>query len=70
MLSEGSWNAPGWWDQVKPVGILPVQDRQHTRAGVARLGDVGWGHALAEGRWAPEVGYPGEQRIEVVTGLL
>lgn len=43
MVSERSCDAPRWWDQGKPVGIiLPVQDRQDTRAGVARLGDVGW----------------------------
>lgn len=66
LLSEKSCDAPGWWDQEKPMGVLPVQDGQDTRAGVARLGDTGWGHPLAEVPWAPEVGYPGEQRMELL----
>lgn len=57
MLSEKSCDAPGWWDQGEPMGILPAEDRQDARAGVARLGDVGWGHAPAEGPWPPELVY-------------
>lgn len=34
--------------------------RRDNRARVARLGNTGRGHALAEGPRAPEVGYPGE----------
>lgn len=52
MVSKRSCDAPRWWDQGKPVGIFPEQNRQDTRAGVARLGGTWGGHALAEGPWA------------------
>lgn len=56
MVSKRSCDAPRWWDQGKPVGIFPEQNRQDTRAGVARLGGTWGGHALAEGPWALGVG--------------